>query len=89
MTTYSVTLTHTENSALGYASLTQQEWIENVIRERCRIAIDEIVTIAVQKCLETNTQIPGSKDDIVKLAFDMGWVLSGEERNNQLTSLVL
>jgi hypothetical protein len=89
MTTYSVTLTHTENSALGYASLTQQAWIENVIRERCRIAIDEIVTIAVQKCLETNTQIPGSKDDIVKLAFDMGWVLSGEERNNQLASLVV
>ena len=89
MTTYSVTLTTTENSALGYVSLTQQEWIENVVRERCRIAIDEIVTIAVQKCLETNTQIPSSKDDIVKLAFDMGWVLSGEERNNQLTPLIL
>jgi hypothetical protein len=47
------------------------------------------VTIAVQKCLETNTQIPGSKDDIVKLAFDMGWVLSGEERNNQLAPLIV
>jgi hypothetical protein len=86
---YTITLTFAENLALAYIAGSQQEWIENVVRERCRIAIDEIVTIAVQKCLETNTQIPSSKDDIVKLAFDMGWVLSGEERNNQLTPLIV
>jgi hypothetical protein len=49
--------------------------------ERCRIAIDEIVAITVQKCLETNTQIPGSKDEMVELAFAQGWVKTAAQRN--------
>lgn len=71
---YSVLLTEAENKALGYVAFSQQDWINNVVHERCRIAIDEIVTLTVQKCLENNIQIPGSKDEIVELAFTLGWV---------------
>jgi hypothetical protein len=89
MTTYTITISTAEELALGYVSLSQQDWIENAVHERCRIAIDEIVAITVQKCLDTNTPIPGSKDAIVELAFAQGWVLSAEERNNQLSQTTL
>lgn len=78
---YTVTLTEAENKALSYAALAQQEWIDNAIHERCRVAIEDIVAITVQKCLETNTAIPGSKDAMVDLAFEQGWVKTAAQRN--------
>ena len=77
---YQITLTAAEDAALAYAALSQQDWIDNAIHERCRVAIDEIVAITVQKCLETGTQIPGSKDEMVSLAFAQGWVKTAAER---------
>lgn len=80
MAQYTVTLTAAEDAALSYAALSQQDWINNAIHERCRIAIDEIVQITVAKCLETGTQIPGSKDEMVTLAFAQGWVKTAADR---------
>lgn len=80
MTTYTITLTEAENKALSYAAFAQQEWIDNAVHERCRIAIDDIVAFTVQKCLETNTAIPGTKDAMVDLAFEKGWVKTAAQR---------
>ena len=78
---YTITLTTSEDKALSYVAASQHDWIENAVHERARIAIDEIVQITVAKCLETNTQIPGSKDAMVELAFEQGWVISAADRN--------
>lgn len=80
MANYTIVLTEAENKALSYVALAQQDWIDNAIHERCRLAIEEIVALTVQKCLETNTQIPGSKDAMVELAFDQGWVKTAAQR---------
>ena len=85
---YTITLTEAEDKALSYVALSQQDWIDNAVHERCRVAIDEIVKICVEKCLETNTQIPGSKDNMVLLAFENGWVKTGVEQNNESTQIV-
>lgn len=87
MKTYTINLTDTEELALGFASLSQDDWIQHAVHNRCRIAIDDIVQITVAKCLETNTQIPGSKEEIVALAFAEGWVKSAAQHNAEtLTS---
>jgi hypothetical protein len=85
---YTITLTEAEDKALSYVALSQQDWIDNAVHERCRVAIEEIVKICVEKCLETNTQIPGSKNDMVLLAFENGWVKTGVEQNNESTQIV-
>ncbi len=77
---YTITLSGAQQKALGYAAALPQDWIENLVFERCRIAIEEIVAITVQKCLDTNTQIPGSKDEMVELAFAQGWVKTAAQR---------
>jgi len=77
---YTITLSAAEDKALSYAALSQQDWIDNAVHERCRIAIDEIVQITVAKCLETGTQVPGSKEAMVDLAFEQGWVKTAAER---------
>ena len=77
---YTIELTEAENLALSYVVLMQQTWIENAIKSRCFSATDEIVQIVVNKCIETNTQIPNNKDEMVLLAFDKGWIESAEAR---------
>lgn len=86
---YTVKLTEAENLALSYVALSQQDWIDNAVHDRCRIAIDEIVALTVQRCLEANIQIPGSKDAMVELAFAKGWVISAKEASNQYQKSVI
>lgn len=81
---YIVTLTETEDKALSHVALSQEDWINNAVHERCNYAIDEIVKLTVAKCLEANIQIPGTKDDIVTLAFDQGWVKTGQQISDEL-----
>lgn len=68
MATYTITLSDAENKALGVVALSQQDWIDNAVHERCRIAIDEIVNAEVQRKLAAGESISGSKEDIVNAA---------------------
>ena len=78
---YTVTLTNTEDQALSFVALSQKDWIDNVVKNRARIAIDEIVKIAVEKYIEVGESMPGSKDEIVAAAFERGWVKTAAVRN--------
>ncbi len=68
MATYTITLSDAEDKALGAVALSPQEWIDNVVHERCRVAIDQIVSTEVQRKLAAGESITGSKDDIVMAA---------------------
>ena len=78
---YTITLTETEDKALAYAALSQQDWIDNVVHNRCRIAIDEIVKVAVDNFLAAGESMPGDKNEIVNIAFERGWVKTAAQRN--------
>jgi hypothetical protein len=77
--TYTITLTDAEDKALGYIAVSQQEWIDNAVHNRCRIAIDEIVNAEVEKKLAAGETISGSKEDIVNAAD----IKSAAERNSE------
>jgi hypothetical protein len=81
MTTYTVTFTETEDAAMHYVALSADEWIQNAAHERARLAIDEIVKIAVEKYLELGQSIPGSKEEIVAAAYANGWVKTSTDRD--------
>jgi len=80
MTTYTITLSAAEDKALKSVALSAQEWIDNAVHERCRIAIEEIVASEVQRKLAANESITGSKEDIVMAAQ----IESAAERNARL-----
>jgi hypothetical protein len=84
MTQYTITLTQAEDIALQVAAVSPSEWIDNVVHERCRISIDNIVKICVDKCLENNIQIPGSKDAMVMLAVEQEWVKPLEQVQQEM-----
>ena len=68
MTTYTITLSDAEDKALHAVAMSAQDWINNAVHERCRIAIEEIVAAEVQRKLAAGESITGSKDDIVMAA---------------------
>ena len=68
MTTYTITLSDAEDKALGVVAFSQDDWIQNAVHERCRLAIEEIVAAEVQRKLAAGESITGSKDDIVMAA---------------------
>lgn len=80
MTTYTITLSDAEDKALGHVAYSQEEWINNAVHERCRLAIDEIVNAEVQRLLAEGQPIVGSKEDIVLAAP----IKSAAERQTEL-----
>lgn len=62
---YTITLSDAEDKALSIVALDQNEWIQNTVHERCRLAIEEIVAQEVQRKLASGESITGTKEDIV------------------------
>ena len=77
MATYTITLSAAEDKALKVIAVSAQDWIDNAVHERCRIAMEEIIAAEVQRKLAAGEPIIGTKDDIVLAAP----VKSAAERN--------
>jgi hypothetical protein len=67
-----ITLTEAEAKALAYVAYDPQEWADNAVHERARIAMDEIFQIEVQRMLAdpNTTEIPADREAVV-LAADI------------------
>lgn len=83
MPNITITLTDTQYKGLGYAALSPQDWAENAVTERARIANDEIVDITVKHCLDNGIQVPATREAIVAYAFDNGIVMTAADRQAQ------
>lgn len=81
---FTVTLTDAEELSLSYAAASPAAWIDNAVHERARIAMDEIINIAVKRFLDLGQTIPGSRDEIVQAAFDNGWVIAAADINTTI-----
>ena len=61
MKTYTITLSDVEDKALACVAISQQEWIENAVKERCRIAIDEVFT----QIANSGVSMSGTKEEMI------------------------
>jgi hypothetical protein len=82
--TYTITLTDAEDKALSVVALSQQEWIDNAVHNRCRIAIEEIVAAEVERITAEGGTLSGTKEDIV-LAAPIETAVERNERLSQET----
>ena len=62
-----ITLTEAEAKALAYVAYDPQEWADNAIHERARIAMDEIFQAEVARMLAdpNTTEIPADREAVV------------------------
>lgn len=63
-----IILSDAEFKALEFVAASAQEWADNAVHNRCRIAIEEIVAAEVERITAAGGSISGSKEDIVNAA---------------------
>jgi len=79
MANLSVEITETELKAMEYIAMSPQEWADNAVLNRARIAMEEIVGIYTTRALDEGVQIPATRELIVADAFTRGWVQTAAE----------
>lgn len=79
MVDITVSLTDTENKALEYAAASVQDWADNALTNRARIAKDEIIAALVAHCNANSVAIATGEDAQVTQAFDLKVVKKASE----------
>lgn len=79
MPNITITLTDTQMKGLEYAAVSPQDWAENAVTERARIANDEIIKMYTNRALDEGVQIPATRELIVADAFTRGWAQTAAE----------
>jgi len=74
-----VSLTDTELKCLEYAANTPQDWADNALTNRARIAKDEIIAALVAHCNANSVAISTGEDAQVTQAFDLKVVQKASE----------
>lgn len=83
MPNYTVTLTDTEDKALAYAAYNQQDWIDNAIKERCRVATEDIIARNMAHCNANEIAIATGQDAQVAQAFSLNVVKTNKELTDE------
>lgn len=83
MADYTVKLTDTEDKAMTYAAVSTQDWVDNALKNRARIAKDEIIALNTAHCNANNIQIATGEDKQVEQAFTLKVVKTAKEVNEE------
>jgi hypothetical protein len=83
MADYTVKLTDTEDKAMSYCTASTQAWVDNALKNRARIAKDEIIALNTAHCNENSIQIATGEDAQVAQAFTLKVVKTAEEVNKE------
>ena len=87
MAKYEIELTDTEDKAMTYVCLSTQDWADNALKNRARVAIDDIVASNMKHCNANGIAIATGEDAQVTQAFDLKVVKTAKERNEEASKL--
>jgi|TARA_R110000803_G_C11916659_1_gene313870 hypothetical protein len=74
MANVTVTLSDTQTKSLEYSTYSVQDWCDNAIHNRARIAQEEIITALVAHCNANDIAIATGFDAQVTQAYSLGVV---------------
>ena len=80
MATITITVTDTEKKCLEYAAASAEDWADNAVTNRARIAKDEIIAQLVTHCNANSIALATGEEAQVAQAFDLKVVKSAVER---------
>jgi len=80
MANITVELTATQTKCLEYVANSVQDWADNALHNRARIAQDEIIAKLVEHCNANDVAIATGVDAQITQAYDLGVVDTAAER---------
>lgn len=72
MPNITIEVTDTELKCMEYAAISPQDWADNALHNRARIAGDEIVAALVAHCNANEIAIATGRDAQIAQAFELG-----------------
>ena len=81
MVDITVKLTDTQNKCLEYAAASVQDWADNALHNRARVAQEEIIAALVAHCNANEVAMAVGVDAQVAQAFELGVVKTAAQRN--------
>ena len=81
MPNITVALTDKQNKCMEYAAANVQDWADNALHNRARIAQDEIIAALVAHCNANEVAIATGVDAQITQAFDLEVVMTAAARN--------
>jgi len=81
MPNITITLTDTQYKGLQYAAADPQDWADNALTNRARIANDEIISMYTNRALDEGVAMPATRELIVADAFTRGWAKTAAQVN--------
>ena len=84
MPNITIELTDTELKCMEYCAASPQDWADNAVTNRARIAGDEIVAALVAHCNANEIAIATGKDAQIAQAFELGVVKTAAQRNAEV-----
>jgi len=81
MPNITIQLTDTELKCMEYCAASPQDWADNAVTNRARIAGDEIVAALVAHCNANEITIATGKNAQIAQAFELGVVKTAAQRN--------
>jgi hypothetical protein len=86
MANITVTLTDTQTKSLEYAAYSVQDWCDNAIHNRARIAQDEIIAKLVAHCNANSVALAVGVDAQVTQAYSLGVVDTAKNISDAIKS---
>jgi len=87
MVDITVSLTDTENKCMEYAMLSVQDWADNALTNRARIAKDEIIGLLVAHCNANGVSIATGEDAQITQAYELEVVKAASVRAAEESTL--
>lgn len=84
MPNITIQLTDTELKCMEYCAASPQDWADNAVTNRARIAGDEIVAALVAHCNANEIAIATGKDAQIAQAFELGVAKTAAQRNAEV-----
>ena len=81
-----VSLTDTENKCMEYAAVSVQDWADNALTNRARIAKDEIIALLVAHCNANDVAIATGEDAQITQAYELEVVKTAVARNAEVST---
>ena len=81
-----VTVTDTQVKCLEYAAYSVQDWCDNAIHNRARIAQDEIIAKLVEHCNANSIAIATGADAQVAQAYELKVVDTGKNVTDAMSN---
>jgi len=86
MANITVTLTNTQTKCLEYAAYSVQDWCDNAIHNRARIAQDKIIAALVAHCNANSVALAVGVDAQVTQAYSLGVVDTAKKITDSASS---